>query len=157
MHAPELVRLAKDSNRAGGAGPHMYSLWARANKGNADLLASPRKIGIFRQEAIARMDAVCPMLPVPQQAPYLSGPQSLTPPDGFVTSPVHAYKASPESLPPLWAHIPTHRTLKSNRGALLFVCKRDSGVNHPSKQVQTNELGGIARRRAHFARAKMPS
>lgn len=75
MHAPELVRLAKDPNRAGGAGPHMYSLWARANKGNADLLASPRKIGIFRQEAIARMDAVCTILPAPQQAPYLSGPQ----------------------------------------------------------------------------------
>ena len=69
MHAPELARLAKGPDRARGAGPHMYGLWARANKGNADLLASPCKVGILRQEAIARMDAVCTMLPAPQQAP----------------------------------------------------------------------------------------
>ncbi len=51
----------------------MYSLWARADEGNADLLASPRKIRILREEPIAWMDAVCTMLPAPPAGTLLNG------------------------------------------------------------------------------------
>ena len=54
--------------RAEGAGPYVNGLWPRANEGDALLLAAACKVSILGQEAVARVNAVCALLPAPQQA-----------------------------------------------------------------------------------------
>ena len=63
-----LCRETQVKLRAAGAWPYMDGLWSGADEGDALLLAAARKVGVLRQEAVARVDAVCALLPAPQQA-----------------------------------------------------------------------------------------